>query len=380
MALLWLTVFSIVIYFALKRNKFIFSFSVWSILLLLAMSIIRIVGVMEFSNVKVIREAYVLPFVRMFLDFKLFSISNVNITVLTGLLSVWGLGSAFLLTRFVVTLVKTYMVISSLPTTDDEQVIRIVKEVCSSRKSVKVIKSRSVDVPMALGYFSPTILLPDVIVSDQEFRYMISHEWNHFKHGDLWIKLIVNIICIIWWWNPLVYLLKRNLDHVLEMKCDMYVTENMDILECSEYFQMIVDVCSGKIGNKNNLSSSELTARLASAKSDKQLLQRVEIGLNYKPHKYDVLIKVAFFTVMIGTFLLSYVFIIQPAEFPNDNPELYNSETDGEIFGITMEDSYLVDNGDGTYSFYSNDVYLYDVTDINSEPFSELEIKDGNTE
>ena len=82
----------------------------------------------------------------------------------------------------------------------------------------------------------------------------------------------------------------------------------------------------------------------------------------------------ALITAVVISFAISYLFIIQPASFPDEPLE----EGSSELFMITPENSYLVDNGDGTYAIYTDGMYLGDIPSIDTEPYTQLEITDGN--
>lgn len=83
---------------------------------------------------------------------------------------------------------------------------------------------------MVYGFFTPKIYMPKIHFSDEELYYILSHEYYHFLNRDIWIKLFIYIICSIFWFNPFIHILKTNLIHMLEIRCDNKVisdkTEN----------------------------------------------------------------------------------------------------------------------------------------------------------
>ena len=57
--------------------------------------------------------------------------------------------------------------------------------------------------PVIYGLRRPCILIPDALkLSETEWRYVLLHEVNHYLHKDLYIKFLLHIICMIYWWNP----------------------------------------------------------------------------------------------------------------------------------------------------------------------------------
>ena len=48
-------------------------------------------------------------------------------------------------------------------------------------------------------------------------------------------------VLLLVWWNPLVYLLRRDLPQILEIRCDMAVTKDYTVSQKAEYLQTIVN-------------------------------------------------------------------------------------------------------------------------------------------
>lgn len=75
--------------------------------------------------------------------------------------------------------------------------------------------------PMLLGYFKTTLLLPDAFFySDSELDAVLRHELTHLKSGDLWYKLLMVIVCDIYWFNPIFRLTKSMAFRDVEYVCD----------------------------------------------------------------------------------------------------------------------------------------------------------------
>ncbi len=88
----------------------------------------------------------------------------------------------------------------------------------------------SVPVPMVKVGRVPAIYLPAVDYSNQDLSFVVFHELSHIMRGDLKVRSRVLLIQIIFWFNPLVYLLLNDFERWSETACD-------------------IDVCSGRFGN-----------------------------------------------------------------------------------------------------------------------------------
>lgn len=109
---------------------------------------------------------------------------------------------------------------------ESERVQGILKELIERlqiRRKIRVkILADSVG-PAIVGLFTPTILLPKVIVdklSDAELRALIAHELIHVRRGDLVWSLLQMIVNCLWWFHPVAGWLNCRLSNVTELCCD----------------------------------------------------------------------------------------------------------------------------------------------------------------
>lgn len=82
--------------------------------------------------------------------------------------------------------------------------------------------------PMVVGFFKPTVLIPDKKYTDDELRLIIKHEMTHFKRLDVWYKLLIMIANAMHWFNPAVYFMAKAATRDMEFFCDMQVIKNAD--------------------------------------------------------------------------------------------------------------------------------------------------------
>lgn len=74
--------------------------------------------------------------------------------------------------------------------------------------------------PMMIGFIKPIILLPKNKFSDEELYYIILHEFIHFKHHDIWAKLLLTAAVSVHWFNPCVYYMRYQASKDMELFCD----------------------------------------------------------------------------------------------------------------------------------------------------------------
>ena len=74
--------------------------------------------------------------------------------------------------------------------------------------------------PMLIGFIHPCIVLPDADISDTDFQYTVQHEMIHYRRKDMFYKWLVQAVVCLHWFNPLVYLMSREIDKACEFSCD----------------------------------------------------------------------------------------------------------------------------------------------------------------
>lgn len=94
--------------------------------------------------------------------------------------------------------------------------------------------------PMLVGFFTPTIIIPNADLQLDEAQMILAHELVHFKHRALWRKLLAVILQTVYWFNPVVYLIKRDLDRLAETSCDEQVVCQMSPAERKKYGHLLI--------------------------------------------------------------------------------------------------------------------------------------------
>ena len=103
------------------------------------------------------------------------------------------------------------------------------------RRPPTVYWCKSIDSPMLVGFFRPSILLPEVEVGRSALHLILRHELIHYRHGDLWGKLLLMVTSAVHWFNPFLPLIGREMAFHCEAACDARVTKGCD-LDLRQYY------------------------------------------------------------------------------------------------------------------------------------------------
>ena len=148
------------------------------------------------------------------------------------------------------------------------------------RRPVELCVNPLVSSPMLIGFFHPCIVLPRADYSAQEFQYIALHELTHHKRRDICYKWFVQITVCLHWFNPLVYLMSREINRACEFSCDEAVLTKMGCASARGYGQTLLDAMASVGRYRESLGAVTLS-------ENKQLLKE-RLGAIMKFHKPSI--------------------------------------------------------------------------------------------
>ena len=124
---------------------------------------------------------------------------------------------------------------------DMESVIGRINREYGKAEKFKVLLVPGIKTPAIFGLVHPKILMPATDYTEEEIYYILKHEILHYYQHDMLIKILCEILCTIFWWNPAVFLLKRHITRVLEIRVDRLLTAGFGDEEKISYLECIVN-------------------------------------------------------------------------------------------------------------------------------------------
>jgi beta-lactamase regulating signal transducer with metallopeptidase domain/protocatechuate 3,4-dioxygenase beta subunit len=109
--------------------------------------------------------------------------------------------------------------------TSDEQIrqrFAILVQQLGLRRSVRLLIGPNDTVPCSFGLLRPVVVVPNTLIAEpsEDLDRVLAHELAHHRRGDLWVNVAQLGLFIVWWFNPLYWLLHRSLRTVREDCCD----------------------------------------------------------------------------------------------------------------------------------------------------------------
>lgn len=98
--------------------------------------------------------------------------------------------------------------------------------------------------PLLAGFFRPAILLPRasyVSQGEQEaLTHILRHELSHLRRHDILLKWAAALVTALHWFNPMMFLIRRELSQSCELACDERVIRSMDARQRTRYSRTLL--------------------------------------------------------------------------------------------------------------------------------------------
>lgn len=214
----------------------------------------------------------------------------------------------------------------------------ILQEQCADLvidREIPLRVSAAADCPMLAGFIHPTLYLPDERISRTDAAFIFRHELTHYKHGDLWLKLLLLAARCLHWFNPLVHLIARFAQEDIEAACDDAVVRGHDGAYRRAYGETIL---------RSAIAQAQKRKALVSCFGDdkKTLMRRFE-GLFDKSVKKRGVALVVMIALLVGS--LGCVVAVGEKK-PNQT-----TEERALMMANTFAQAYVDEDAEGFYKY-----------------------------
>jgi len=131
----------------------------------------------------------------------------------------------------------------SIPQSFHNMMLRCAQQL-KLRRIPRIVVTKKVVCPAVFGVFRPVLLMPKGYLSKlsrKDAEHMLLHELAHIKRGDPVVHGFYLILQIVYWFNPFLWLVRRQLIHLRELCCDATVAGLLKNRTC-EYRETLIDV------------------------------------------------------------------------------------------------------------------------------------------
>ncbi len=229
-----------------------------------------------------------------------------------------------------------YIKAGNIPVADTEMLDRFsaVAKQAGIKGTIELCVNSQVASPMLMGFFRPCVILPSTNLSETAFYYIVLHELTHCKRLDILYKWLVQITVCLHWFNPMVYLMRRELAKACEFSCDAAVLARVGDIHAPKYGKTLLDAMAAVRKYKEAFGAVTLS-------QNKQLLkERLCAVMKYqkKSKKARLLTGALTLGIVLGTALVG----VYPAAAAESDQKLRQSSGGNYILqsGETQTSSF----------------------------------------
>ncbi len=150
------------------------------------------------------------------------------------------------------------------------------REKLGVKTRVALYRNALIHSPITTGFFRPSIILPEEGPGEKALCYVFAHELQHCKQRDMLYKWLIQLVVCVHWFNPLVYLLVKEVNRACELSCDETVISALDEQGRREYGDTLLLFSGAGNSFKNTLASVTLT------EGAEQLKERLGAIMSFK--------------------------------------------------------------------------------------------------
>ena len=240
------------------------------------------------------------------------------------------------------------------------------------RRKAALYASCSISSPVSYGLLRPKIIIPqdmDVLLAEEDIRFIFLHELQHFKHKDAALNDLACILQIVYWFNPFVRRGFRIMEKDREIACDCSVIRTVGRDQAVSYGHTLIRYAE-------KLHQNAFLSPLSTLSGEKSaIVQRIKEIAEYrtetpagKVRSACILLLAVLLVYTTSPFLTAYAAQNSPYDLAGKNVEetdlssyFHGSEGTFVLYDMTG-DSYLIYNEamstkrvspDSTFKIYS---------------------------
>ncbi|MDR0964146.1 MAG: M56 family metallopeptidase [Clostridium sp.] len=160
-------------------------------------------------------------------------------------------------------------------------------------KKPPVIHSPLAPTPLLVGILHPMIVLQEKHYSDIQLQNILLHELTHLRRRDIMMKWFLVFAGALHWFNPIVHLVRREINLICELACDEVIIKNLDDGGKQRYGDTLIAVATAQKTSKIALSTTMGVEK-------KVLKQRLTSIMKSKKRSHIVLLASIVLLLVVG--------------------------------------------------------------------------------
>lgn len=157
-----------------------------------------------------------------------------------------------------------------------------------------VYSGEDIHTAFVFGLIRPKIYLP-LFLAEEEREYILCHERVHIRRGDHLVKPLCYLLCLLHWFNPMVWFAFLMLSKDMELSCDERVLQRLGTKIRADYSTSLLQLAVG----------GHLLSPTPLAFSENDTKGRVRNIMNYRTPKFWMKAVALFLTVVFAAFIFT---------------------------------------------------------------------------
>ncbi|MBT4792583.1 MAG: hypothetical protein HON90_13505, partial [Halobacteriovoraceae bacterium] len=191
-------------------------------------------------------------------------------------------------------------------------------------KHVRILIGEKVSSPFSTLFgLYPVIVLPKYLINKKEYKWVLRHEFQHIRQGDVYLNLLLEILKAFCFFNPMIWWWIKDLKESMEFSCDEQLTKKFPTKK-KEYAYALLEVAEKSL--ELNVIKNLCAGMASLGREEQQILSRriKMIAKKKKMNSKHVVFSVGLLTV-VSTF--AFASGIPPLNLEHDNlPQDVSSE------------------------------------------------------
>lgn len=220
----------------------------------------------------------------------------------------------------------------------DERIILILercKQKLNIKRNIKVIQQDIARTPATIGIFNVKILVTDMIFefSDMEVSNIFMHELTHYKRKDNIVNFLMLILKSVYWFNPMMEIMFKNIRNDMELATDEIAIGKMDLEEQRVYCKLMVWISA--MPSRPTLKKENLLGLANGTKAIEKRIEMISLKENFEKNAKII----AMATIFI---ILAICLVLYPTSYGRFiTPKLYWKLENGEKIELTRIEENL---------------------------------------
>lgn len=203
--------------------------------------------------------------------------------------------------------------------------LALIGERAGIKRPVELYTNSLISSPLLLGFFRPCIVLPSTDLALIDLDYTLLHELTHYKRHDMFYKWLVQFAICLHWFNPLAYVMGREIGRACELACDESVIKALDLQGRQAYGDTLLNAIGFGGSYKDALTSVRLN-------DNRELLkERLGAIMKYKRKSKATIVITSLLTIVLTIGAISLgAYAASEISFVDNNSNHFDRPTNTE--------------------------------------------------